>query len=82
MSFQEEPGADSSATPAIERQAGTAGEREAGMLPFRRGTGMRHPGIGGAATIWTEIHFWDYVHVLSHRRWTTVAVRASPFSPR
>ena len=51
------------------------GDADAGMLPTSSGThGLPAHGLGGGPTIWADIRFWDYMHVLAHRRWTTVAV--------
>ncbi|HET9063898.1 MAG TPA: GNVR domain-containing protein, partial [Candidatus Binatia bacterium] len=75
MSFHGDPGAHDSAYQPPHKRDGAAGDADAGMLPAPSGRhGLPAHGLGGGATIWTDIRFWDYMHVLAHRRWTTVAV--------
>jgi succinoglycan biosynthesis transport protein ExoP len=74
MSFQEEAGADHSGHRGL-RRVGPVGlnEAETGELPVRSANIIPHR-TEGMAAIWNDVQFWDYVHVLSHRRWTAIAV--------
>jgi polysaccharide biosynthesis transport protein len=75
MAFQGEPSSHNAGHPPPRRQDGATGGSDAGILPVPSAAqSVVTHGAGGGATIWTEINFWDYVHVLAHRRWTTLAV--------
>jgi capsular exopolysaccharide synthesis family protein len=75
MSFHGDPGEHSSAHQPLGKRNGGGGDTDAGLLSASAGAhGLPAHGPGGGATLWSDIRFWDYLHVLAHRRWTTVAV--------
>jgi succinoglycan biosynthesis transport protein ExoP len=68
MSFHDERGGGPS------ENDDTRGEAGRGSWPLAaRQRALTTRENESAGTLWNDIRFWDYVHVLGHRRWTTIA---------